>query len=51
MFVQSKLCGEVHYVAGQNVYVVDCGDQVGSNIKITLEDKALTLCEVEVLGW
>ena len=50
VFVHKKLCGTVEYKAGQNVYVVECNDQVGSAIKITQEGKALTLCEVEVLG-
>ena len=50
MFVHSNLCGAVKYEAGKDVYVVDCGDQVGSVVKITQEGKHLTLCEVEVLG-
>ena len=50
VFVNNKICGAVEYEAGKDVYVVDCGDQVGSVVKITQEGQYLTLCEVEVLG-
>ncbi|KAL5249183.1 hypothetical protein ACHWQZ_G018138 [Mnemiopsis leidyi] len=50
VFVNNNPCGEVVYVAGKNVYEVDCADQVGSIIKITQENNHLTLCEVEVLA-
>merc|ERR1712176_999191 len=50
VFVNNKLCGAVEYKAGVDVYTVDCADQVGSVIKITQENKNLTLCEVEVLA-
>ena len=50
VYVYNKLCGTVKYVKGQNVYVVDCGGVVGRLVKITLQDRPLTLCEVEVLG-
>merc|ERR1712003_408803 len=50
VFVNNKLCGAVEYKAGVDVYTVDCADQVGSVIKITQENKNLTLCEFEVLA-
>ena len=50
MYVDDNLCGSVEYEAGTNVYVVDCADQEGSDVKITQENNFLTLCEVEVYG-
>merc|ERR1712176_1444872 len=50
VFLDDMLCGTVEYVAGKNVYVVECADQTGSVVKVTQQNNYLTLCEVEVLG-
>ena len=34
----------------QEIYILNCGDAVGSYVKIVQNDDYLTLCEVEVFG-
>ena len=51
VYVDGQLCGSVSYVAGQPVYVVDCGSPLtGQVVKVTQNGQYLTLCEVEILG-
>ena len=45
-----QFCGTVVYVAGKNVFVVDCAGLVGSEVMIVQQYNYLTLCEVQVLG-
>jgi len=50
VYVGDVECGEVAYVANVSKYRVQCNGAVGSDVKITLNDEYLTLCEVEVFG-
>ena len=45
-----ELCGEITYVAGQAVYVLDCGGIFGNIVKVVQNENILTLCEVQVYG-
>ena len=44
------LCGEVNYTANKMVYDIACGGEVGSSVKVALNNQILTLCEVQVFG-
>ena len=48
--MEDRLCGTVEYVAGRSVFVVDCADLIGREVRVTQDHNYLTLCEVEVLG-
>ena len=50
MFVGNELCDEITYVAGQAVYVLDCGGMFGNSVKVIQNENILTLCEVQVYG-
>ena len=45
-----EFCDEITYVAGQAVYVMDCGGIVGDSVKVVQNENILTLCEVQVYG-
>ena len=47
---ESQLCGEVVYVSGQSVYVIECGGIVGDYVRVENDNNYLTLCEVQVYG-
>ena len=50
VFVGDEFCDEITYVAGQAVYVMDCGGIVGDSVKVVQNENILTLCEVQVYG-
>ena len=50
VFIDDELCDEITYVAGQAVYVLECGGMVGDSVTVTLNGARLELCEVEVYG-
>ena len=51
VYVGDVFCGQVsNEIAGQPVYPVACGNNVGGTVKIVQHDQALSLCEVQVLG-
>ena len=51
VYVGDVFCGKVSYeIPEKATFPVACGNNVGGTVKIVLDDQALSLCEVQVLG-
>ena len=50
VYLDTKLCGTIHWYPDRNVYPVNCGGTSGRVVKIVQKNNYLTLAEVQVFG-